>query len=128
MPATHLSESPQLFSDRSSIVDEIEDNHNNHHNHYHNRSSSHDSLIELGGSPGHRDGMGLDRNANQIERVSKKVLSFELLVMYFLKNEFVIKKSVYVGFLRMTLQYLIIIRPAPEYKSIQRTFVFMHPA
>ncbi|CAL8110207.1 unnamed protein product [Orchesella dallaii] len=60
MPANHLSEPPLFERD---LRDDLDDKDL----HYHH-ASSHDSLVDLG----IRGGMSLDRNANQIERISKK--------------------------------------------------------
>lgn len=94
MPANHLSE--PLFTEKSIInnndENEIEYRQKNynghlHHSHYnshqHHRSSSHDSLIELGGSI-RGDGMSLDRNANQVERASKKVYVTTFVIQLFI--------------------------------------------
>ncbi|ODN03753.1 Phosphatidylcholine:ceramide cholinephosphotransferase 2 [Orchesella cincta] len=57
MPANHLSEPPLFERD---LRDDLDDQDLSY--------ASHDSLIDLG----IRGGMSLDRNANQIERISKK--------------------------------------------------------
>lgn len=81
MPANHLSEpllERGINGDDGETVD-VAYRPNNHHSHQHTHqrhySSSNDSLLDLEGGGGVqlREGVGLDRNANQIDRASKKV-------------------------------------------------------